>query len=69
MKILTVAQLIEPKDDLVTIDIRNGLHHIKIHSLYCPQEPFNDINYKKPLTLHLLGINLYGYAAGVETKN
>ena len=44
--IKTVAQLIEPKDDLVTIDIKNGFHHIKIHSLYCPQEPFKNINYK-----------------------
>ena len=57
--IKTVAQLIEPKDDLVTldhipgsksshsevskvanlageddVDIKNGFHHIKIHSLY-----------------------------------
>ena len=31
-----------------------------IHSLYCPQEP------QKPLTLNLLAINLYGYAAGRE---
>ena len=44
--IKTVAQLIEPKDDLLTVDIKNGFHHIKIHSLYCPQEPFNNINYK-----------------------
>ena len=45
--IKTVAPLIEFKDNnyLVTVndaaDIKNGLHHIKIHSLYCPQEPFN----------------------------
>ena len=45
--IKTVAQLIEPKDDLVTVDIKNGFHHIKIHSLYCPQEPFININYKR----------------------
>ena len=50
--IKTFAQLIEPKDDLVTVDhlpvvrvaslagedavdnIKNGFHHIKIHSLY-----------------------------------
>ena len=44
--IKTVAQLIEPKDDLATVDIKNGFHHIKIHSLYCPQETFNNINYK-----------------------
>ena len=44
--IKTVALLIEPKDDLVTVDIKNGFNHIKIHSLYCPQEPFNKINYK-----------------------
>ena len=46
--IKTVAQLIEPKDDLVrpTVDIKNGFHRIKIHSLYSPQEPFNNINYK-----------------------
>ena len=44
--IKTVAQLLEPKDDLVIVDIKNGFHHIKIHSLYCPQEPFNNINYK-----------------------
>ena len=44
--IKTVAQVIEPKDDLVTVDIKNGFHHIKIHSLYCPQEPFNNINLK-----------------------
>ena len=25
------------------VDIKNGFHHIKIHSLYCPQEPFNNI--------------------------
>ena len=42
----TVAQLIEPKDNLVTVDIKNGFHHIKIHSPYCPHEPFNNINYK-----------------------
>ena len=42
----TVAQMIEPKDDLVAVDIKNGVHHIKIHSLYCPQEPLNNINYK-----------------------
>ena len=48
-----VAQLIETTDDLATVDIKNGFHHIKIHSLYCPQEPFNNINYKKPLILHL----------------
>ena len=66
-----VAQLIEPKDDLITVDylpvskswqseasrvanlagedavdIKNGIHHIKIHSLYCPQEPFSNNNYK-----------------------
>ena len=39
-KIKTVAQLIEPKDDLVAVDIKNGFHHIKIHSLHCPQELF-----------------------------
>ena len=33
----TVAQLIEPKDDLVTVDVKNGFHHVKIHSLYSPQ--------------------------------
>ena len=44
--IKTVAQLIEPKDDLVTVDIKHGFHHISIYSLYCPQEPFNNINYK-----------------------
>ena len=44
--IKTVAQLIEPKDDLVTVDIKNGFRHIKIHSPYCPQEPFNNNNYK-----------------------
>ena len=60
--IKTVVQLIEPKDDLVTVDIKK--HHIKIHGLYCPQEPFNNIIYK---TIHLLAINLYGYAAGGET--
>ena len=42
----TVAQLIEPKDNLITVDVKNGLHHINIHSLYCPQKPFNNINYK-----------------------
>ena len=31
--IKTVAQLIEPKDDFVTVDMRNGFHHIKIQSL------------------------------------
>ena len=31
----TVAPLIKSKDDLVTV-----------HNLYCPQEPFNNINYK-----------------------
>ena len=31
--IKTVAQLIKPKDDLVTVDIKNGFHYIKIHSL------------------------------------
>ena len=31
--IRTVAQLIEPKEDLVTVDRKNGFHHIKIHSL------------------------------------
>ena len=36
--IKTVAQLIEPKGDLV--DIKNEFLHIKIHSLYCPQEAF-----------------------------
>ena len=35
--IKTVAQLIEPKDDLVIVDIKNGFHHSKI--FYCPQEP------------------------------
>ena len=25
---------------------KNGFHHIKIHSLYCPQEPFINIYYK-----------------------
>ena len=42
--IKTAAQLIESKDDLVTVDIKNGFHRIKI--LYCPQEPFNNINNK-----------------------
>ena len=37
--IKTVAQLMESKDDLVTVDIINGFHHIKIHSIYCPHEP------------------------------
>ena len=32
--IKTVAQMIDPKDDLVTVDIKNGFHHIKIHSLF-----------------------------------
>ena len=44
--IKTVAQMIDPKDDLVTVDIKNGFHHIKTHSLYCPQEPFINIYYK-----------------------
>ena len=47
----TVAQLIEPKDDLATVDIKNGFHHIKIHSLYCPQEPF--------ITLTLKALNYF----------
>ena len=34
----TVAQLIEPKDNLITVDVKNGIHHINIHSLYCPQD-------------------------------
>ena len=42
----TVAQLIEPKDELVTVDKKNGFHHIKIHSINCSQEPYNNINYK-----------------------
>ena len=33
-----------------------------IHGLYCPQEPFNNNNFKSHW--HLLAINLYGYAAG-----
>ena len=37
----TVAQLIEAKEYLARY--KNGFHHIKIHSLYCPQEPFNNI--------------------------
>ena len=41
-----LAQMIELKDDLIAVDIKNRFHHIKIHSLYCPQEPFNNINYK-----------------------
>ena len=44
--IKTVAQMIEPKNDLFAVDIKNGLHNIKIHSLCCSQEPFNNINYK-----------------------
>ena len=44
--IKTVAQLIELKDDLATVDTKNGFHHIQIHSLYCPQESFNNNNYK-----------------------
>ena len=31
--IKTAAQLIEPNDDLFTVDIKNGFHHIKIRSL------------------------------------
>ena len=43
----TVAQqIIELEDNLFTVDIKTGFHHIKIHSLYCLQEPFNNINYK-----------------------
>ena len=42
----TVAQLIEPIDDLVTVDIKNVFHNIKIHIIYCPRELFNNINYK-----------------------
>ena len=30
--------------DLVTLDIKSGFHHIKIRSLFCPQEQFNNIN-------------------------
>ena len=44
--IKNVAQLIEPKDNFVIVDIINGFHHSKIHGLYCPQEPFNNISYK-----------------------
>ena len=44
--ITTVAQLIQPKDKLVTVHRKNRFHHIKIHSLYCPQEQFDNINYK-----------------------
>ena len=44
--IKTVAQLIEPTDDVVTVDIKNGFHHIKIHNLYCPHQPLNNFNYK-----------------------
>ena len=44
--ITTVAQLTEPEDDLVTVDLKNSFHHIKIDSLCCPQEPFHNINYK-----------------------
>ena len=29
--IKTVVQLIEPKDESVTVDIKNGFHHIQIH--------------------------------------
>ena len=36
--IRTVAQLVEPKDDLVTVDIKNGFHP-------GPQEPFINIKY------------------------
>ena len=36
-----------------------------LHSLYCPQDPFKNINYK--IHQHSLAINLYGYAAGGET--
>ena len=43
--IKTVA-LIAPTDDLVTVDIKNVFHHIKIHSFYFPQELFNNINSK-----------------------
>ena len=39
--------MIEPTDDnLVTVDMKNVFHHIKIHSLYSPQEPFDNIIYK-----------------------
>ena len=48
--IKTVAQLIESKDDSITVDIKNGFHHIKIH-LYCPKEPFNNIISYQPLWL------------------
>ena len=41
--ITTVAQLIEPTDDFFTVDIKNGFHHIKIHIVYCQQEPLNKI--------------------------
>ena len=27
----TVAQLIEPKDNLITVDVKNGLHQINIY--------------------------------------
>ena len=32
--ITTVAQLIEPKDNLVTVDIKNRFHHIKRSILF-----------------------------------
>ena len=47
--IKTVAQLIEHTGDLVTVDIKNGFHHIKIHSLYCRHESLNNIKYKSHL--------------------
>ena len=40
-----------------------------IHSLYCPQEPFNNINYKSQWHYIYLAINLYDYAAGGETSS
>ena len=40
---------------------------IGLPSLSCPQEPFNNINYKSHW--RLLAINLYGYADGGETSS
>ena len=36
---LLILKLIEPKDDLVTVDKKNGLHHIKIFILLLSTGP------------------------------
>ena len=66
--IKTVSQLIEPNDDLFTVDIKNGFHHIKIHISTFHRSHLLTLITKAIVTTCISAINLNGDAAGEETS-